>query len=158
MGPSPWCSQSLQAYLNVASRYTAPDYKINSFIYQGSMFTSAGRCVQYVRRRIGMAKSAFPSLEKVMKSRDIKLRIRVLKCYVWSTLLYESETWTLTGDLMNQLEVTEIWFLRRMLRISYKDRVTNEEVLRRANVYRTLMKDIVKRQMYFFGHVIRKVT
>ena len=47
-------------------------------------------------------------------------------------------------------------FLRRMLRISYKDRLTNEEMLRRANVDRTLMKDIVKRQMEFFGHVIRK--
>ena len=49
-----------------------------------------------------------------------------------------------------------MWFLRRMLRISYKDKVTNEEVLRRAKVDRTLMKDIVKRQMEFFGHVIRK--
>ena len=40
----------------------------------------------------------------------------------------------------------EMWFLRRMLRISYKDRVvTHEEVLRRANVDRILMKDIVKR-------------
>ena len=46
--------------------------------------------------------------------------------------------------------------LRRMLRISYKDRMTNKEVLRRANVDRTLMKEIVKRQMELFGHVIRK--
>ena len=132
--------------------------QVNSFIYLGSMFTSDGRCVQDVRRRIGIAKSAFTSLEKVLKSRDIKLqlRIRVLKCYVWSTLLYGSETWTLTSDLMKQLEATEMWFLRRMLRISYKDKVTNEEVLRRAKVDRTLMKDIVKRQMEFFGHVIRK--
>ena len=132
--------------------------QVNSFIYLGSMFTSDGRCVQDVRRRIGIAKSAFTSLEKVLKSRDIKLqlRIRVLKCYVWSTLLYGSETWTLTSDLMKQLEATEMWFLRRMLRISYKDKVTNEEVLRRAKVDRTLMKDIVKRKMEFFGHVIRK--
>ena len=43
-----------------------------------------------------------------------------------------------------------------MLSMSYKDRVTNEEVLRRANVDRTLMKVIVKRQMEFFGHDIRK--
>ena len=119
--------------------------QVNSFIYLGSMFTSDGRCVQDVRLRIGIAKSAFTSLEKVLKSRDIKLqiRIRVLKCYVWSTLLYGSKTWTLTSDLRKQLEATEMWFLRRMLRISYKDRVTNEEVLRRANIDRTLMKDIV---------------
>ena len=43
-----------------------------------------------------------------------------------------------------------------MLRISYKDRVTNEEILRRAKVERTLMKDIVKRQMEFYGHIIKK--
>ena len=49
-----------------------------------------------------------------------------------------------------------MWFLRRMLWISYKDRVTNKEVLHRANVDRTLTKDIVKRQMELFGHVIRK--
>ena len=94
----------------------------------------------------------------ILKSRDIKLqlRIRVLKCYVWSTLLYRSKTWTLTSDLMKQLEATEMWFLHRMLWMSYKDMVTNEEVLRRTNVDRTLIKDIVKRQMEFFGHVIRK--
>ena len=49
-----------------------------------------------------------------------------------------------------------MWFLRRMLRISYKDRVTNEKMLRRAKVERILMKAIVKRPMEFFGHVIRK--
>ena len=51
-----------------------------------------------------------------------------------------------------------MFFLRRVLWISYKDRVTNEEALRRCipNVDRTLVKDIVKRQMEFFGHVIRK--
>ena len=57
---------------------------------------------------------------------------------------------------MKQLEATDMWFLRRMLRISYKDRVAIEQVLRRANVDRTLMKDIVKRQMEFVGYVIRK--
>ena len=53
------------------------------------------------------------------------------------------ETWTLTSDLMKQLEATEMWFYAEC----YKDRVTNEEVLRRAKVDRTLMEDIVKRQM-----------
>ena len=132
--------------------------QVNKFIYLGSMFTSDGRCVQDVRRRIGIAKSAFTSLEKVLKARNIKLelRLRVLKCYVTSTLLYGCETWTLSGDLIKRLEATEMWFLRRMLRISYTDRVTNTEVLHRTNLQRTLMKDIVRRQMAFFGHVIRK--
>ena len=82
--------------------------QVNSFIYLGSMFTSDGRYVQDVRWRIGIAKLTFTYLENVLKSRDIKLqlRIRVLKCYVWSTLLYRSET----CDFMKQLETTEMCF------------------------------------------------
>ena len=79
--------------------------QVNSFIYLASMFTSDGRCVQDVRRRTGIAKSEFTSREKVWNSRDIKLqlKIRVLKYYVGLTLLYGSETWILTSDLMKQL-------------------------------------------------------
>ena len=68
--------------------------QVNSFIYLGSMFTSDGRCGQDVQWKIGISRSAFASLEKVLKSIDIKLqlRIRVLECDVCSTLFYGSET------------------------------------------------------------------
>ena len=49
-----------------------------------------------------------------------------------------------------------MWFSIRILRISWTDRVTNEEVLRRAGVKRTLLKVIRKRQLEFLGHVMRK--
>ena len=55
--------------------------QVNSFIYLGSMFTSDGRGVQDVRRRIGIAKSACTSMEKVLKSRDIKLQLRINYMY-----------------------------------------------------------------------------
>ena len=60
------------------------------FVFLGSLFTSDGRCEKDVRQRIAIAKSAFTSLEKVLKNRNIniQLRCRFLKCYVWSTLLY----------------------------------------------------------------------
>ena len=58
-------------------------------VYLGSLFTSGRRCEQDVRQRIAMARSAFTSLEKVLKNINIniQLRCRFLKCYVWSTLL-----------------------------------------------------------------------
>ena len=49
--------------------------QVKSFIYLGSMFTSDGRCVQDGRRKIGIEKSAFTSLKKVLKSREIKLQL-----------------------------------------------------------------------------------
>ena len=58
--------------------------------------------------------------------------------------------------MLNKLEATEMWFLRRMQRISYTEHVTNVEVLRRANTKRKLLNEMVNRQVKFFGHVMRK--
>ena len=75
---------------------------------------------------------------------------------VWSTLLYGSEAWTLSSKMLNKLEATEMWFLRRMQRISYTEHVTNVEVLRRSNTKRKLLSEMLNRQVKFFGHVMRK--
>ena len=71
--------------------------QVHSFVYLGSQFTSDARCEE-IRRRIGIAKSAFTSMIKVLTSRDIHMTVRnkVLRCYVWSTLLYRCETWTIS--------------------------------------------------------------
>ena len=55
-----------------------------------------------------------------------------------------------------KLESFETWLNRRMLRIYWKDMVTNEEVYRRMNIKQSLLVDIVRRQMSFLGHVLRK--
>jgi len=49
-----------------------------------------------------------------------------------------------------------MWFLRRMLKISWTEKKSNLEVLRAAGVQRTLMKMIGQRQLDFFGHVMRR--
>ncbi len=132
--------------------------QVSKFVYLGSLFTADGRCEKEVRRRIGIAKSAYRSMEKVLKSRsiDIKVRVRTMKCYVWSTLMYGCETWTLSDAMIKLLESAEVWFLRRMLRIAWTDKITNVEVFQRAKVRKELMKDIVRRQMSFLGHTLRK--
>ena len=76
---------------------------VDRFVYLGSLFTSDGRCEHDVQQRIAIAKSAFTSLEKVMKNRNIniQLRCRFQKCNVWSTLLYGYEAWTLSSKILN---------------------------------------------------------
>ena len=87
---------------------------------------------------------------------SIAVRLRVLKCYIWSTLLYGCETWTISGDMIKKLEALGTWFYRRMLRISWKEKVTNVEVYRRMNTSTSLLIDIVHRQITFLGHILRK--
>jgi hypothetical protein len=57
-----------------------------------------------------------------------------------STFLYASETWTLNKDMEKIIEAMEIWFCRRMLKISYKDRTTNKEVFTRIEENKTLFR------------------
>ena len=54
----------------------------------------------------------------------------------------------------NELEAAEMWFLRRMMKISWIKKVTNEKVLRKAQTERQVMKQIVKRQCGFLGHIL----
>ncbi|KAG1696943.1 Craniofacial development protein 2 [Nymphon striatum] len=65
-------------------------------------------------------------------------------------------TWTITPGLKGNIEAAEMWFLRRMFKISYRDRVSNIRVLERAKTTRELLNCIQKRQLTFLGHSIRR--
>lgn len=78
----------------------------------------------------------------------------MIKCYVWSVLLYGVEAWTLEVGTINRLEAFEMWIHRRMLRISRTDMVSNVEVLRRANTDRQLFKTVKFRKTSYFGHIM----
>ena len=75
------------------------------------------------------------------------VRLSLLKCYVWSTLLYGAEAWTLSSVMMKKLEAFETWLYRKMLRISWKHRITNDEVYHRMGTVKALMGNIVRRQL-----------
>ena len=60
-----------------------------------------------------------------------------MQCYIWSTLLYGYETWTLAKTMESKLGAFEMWAYRRMLRVSWTKYKTNEEVLNMANTTRS---------------------
>ena len=82
-------------------------------------------------------------------------KTRILKTYIWSVLLYGCECWTINKVMERKLEAAEMWFIRRMMRISWTDKKTNESVLKEANLERSLIKTLRQRQLEFLGHVCR---
>ena len=81
-----------------------------------------------------MAKTSFNNMRKVLTTMnlDMKIRLRVLKCFAWSILLYGCENWTLDKTLKRQIEAVEMWFLKRTLRLPWTARITNERVMEMA--------------------------
>ena len=86
--------------------------QVKKFRYLGYMITSDGRCTAEIKRRIGMAKDSFNKMKPVLTNRNISMstKIKVLKAYVWSTLLYGCECWTMNADLERRLEAAKMWF------------------------------------------------
>ena len=83
---------------------------------------------------------------------DLNLRKKLVKCYIWSMALYGAETWKLRAADQKYLESSEMWFWRRMEKISWTDHVRNGEVLVRINEQRNTLHEIRKRKANWIGH------
>ena len=133
--------------------------QVETFKYLGQTITSDGRSDTAIRQRIEIARQTFLNMSDVLTARNIEIetRKRLVRCYVLSTLLYASETWTLNADTSKKTNSFEMWMYRKMLTISYRSHTTNEEVLKRVNEKGlSLEKNIKMRKAQFFGHLVRK--
>ena len=93
-----------------------------------------------------MAKAAFNKKKTLFTSKlDLNLRKKLVKCYIWSMVLYGAVTWTLRAADQKYLESFEMWCCR-MEKISWTDHVRNEEVLLRVNEQRNILHEIRKRK------------
>ena len=129
---------------------------VQEFKYLGSIITNDGRCETDIRRRIARAKASFTDNEILLTSNtNLELRKRYIKAVVWSNALYAAETWTLTTTDIKRLEAFEMWCWRRMLKINWMDKITNEEVLMLAQESRRIISVIRDRQKKWIGHIIR---
>src|SRR5437899_1459360 len=131
--------------------------QVENFKYLGTWITNDGKCDKEIKTRISMAKETFYKLNHIFHNYNIRLstKLNVLNTYVYSILLYTSECWTMSNTMTKKLEAVEMWFYRRILRISYTKHITNEEVLKRMATTRNPILTVRGRQMSFFGHVMR---
>ena len=99
------------------------------FKYLGNILTNDGICTCEFKSRIGVAKAALNKKGTLFNSTlELKLCKKLLKCYIWSIVLYGTGNWTLLAVDQKHLESFEMWCWRRM-EISWTHHVKNEEVL-----------------------------
>ena len=82
-----------------------------------------------------------------------------MRSLVTSIFLYACESWTLNKDIEKRIQAFEMRCYRRILGITYKDRITNEKVeemiMRAAGPFEKLLRTVKKRKLKWFGHVTR---
>ena len=102
---------------------------VTSFKYLGSVITDKGSKSE-ILSRIAQTTAALTRLKPVWNDRSISLssKIRLIRSLVTSIFLYAYESWPLTAELQRTIPAMEMRCYRKILHISYKDNVTNEEV------------------------------
>ena len=130
---------------------------VKQFTYLGAVFTNTYDDSLEIKRRIAIAKNATIALTNIWKNRSITLRtkLRLLNSLVFPVASYGSECWVLKKKDQKRIGSFELWCYRRVLRISWTEKKTNDEVLRRINCNDRLLDILNKRKLKFVGHVMR---
>ena len=107
--------------------------QVDSFKYLWCNISSNMNCCQEVKQRISMAKEAFNRKRSIFCGPlEKELRKRLVKCFVWSVVLYGAETWTLRRNEQKQLDAFEMWVWRRMECVKWTDKIKKSVVLEKV--------------------------
>ena len=125
--------------------------------YLGSVITDEGSKPE-ILSRITQTTAALTRLKPVWNDRSTSLssKIRLMRSLVTSIFLYACESWTLAAELQRRIQAMEMRCYRKILHISYKDHVTNEEV--RAKIqqaigpHEDLLTIVKRRKLQWYGH------
>ena len=105
---------------------------VADFIFVGSKITADGVCSHEIKRRLLLGRKVMINLDSILKSRDIALSIKALlvKTMVFLVVMYGCESWTIKKAEHRRIDVFELWCWRRLLRVPWPARRTNQSILK----------------------------
>ena len=134
--------------------------EVENFKYLGAIICNEGSKPE-ILSRIAQTAAALSRLKIIWRDKNISLasKVKLMRTLILSTFLYACESWTLTAESERRIQALEMRCYRRLLNISYKDHVTNEEVhnkIRNAiGVHDDLLTMVKKQKLRWYGHFSR---
>ena len=118
-----------------------------------------GKSTPEIRRRLAMATTRLTKMISIWKGQCKKTKLRVLETVVFPTALYGCEAWTINNTDAKKITSFEMKCYRKILRISWMEKVTNKEVLSRLDMKTTMLLQKAKAlKLKYFGHIKRHET
>ena len=126
---------------------------VRDFIFLGSKITADSECSYEMKRRLLLGRKAMINLDSVLKSIDITLPTKVhsVKATVFPVVVYEHESWTIKKAEQRRTDAFELWCWRRLLRVPWTARRSNQSVLKEISPEYSLM---LKLNLQYFGHLL----
>ena len=124
----------------------------------GSKITADGDCSHEIKRRLLLGRKAMTNLDGISKSRDITLptKVRLVKAMVFPVVMYGFESWTIKKAESQRIDAFELWCWRRLLRIPWTARRSNQLMLKKISPENSLEGLMLKLKLQYFGHLMQR--
>ena len=129
---------------------------VRDFIFGGSKITADGDCSHEIKRRLLLVRKAMTNLDSILESRHITLQTKVhlVKAMVFPVVMYGCESWTRKKDEHRRIDTFELWCWRRLLRVPWTARRSNQSILKEISPDYSLERLMLKLKLQYFGHLI----
>ena len=108
---------------------------VRDFIFLGSKITADGDCSHEIKRCLLLGRKAMTNLDSILKSRNITLprKVRLVKAMVFPVVMYGHESWSIKKAECGRIDAFELWCWRRLLRVPWTGRRSNQSILQEIN-------------------------
>ena len=98
------------------------------------------------------------NLDSILKSRDVTLptKVRLVKAMVFPVVMYGCESWTIRKLSTEEINAFELWYWRRLLKVSWNARRSNQSILMDISPWCSLEGLMLKLKLQYFGHLMRR--
>ena len=129
---------------------------VADFIFLGSKITADGYCRHKIKRRLLLGRKVMTNLDSILKSRHITLstKVHLVKAMVFPVVMYGCEIWTIRKAEHQRIDAFELWCWRRLLRVPWTARRSNQSILNEISPECSLEGLILKLQLQYFGHLL----
>ena len=129
---------------------------VANFILGGSKITAEGDCSHKIKRCLFLGRKVMTNLDSVLKSRDITLstKVHLIKAIIFPVVMYGCESWTVKKGECRRIEAFELWCWRRLLRVPWTARRSNQSILKEVSPGCSLGGLMLKLKLQYFGHLM----
>ena len=132
--------------------------KCKTLFLGGSKITADGDCSHEIKRRLLLGRKVMTNLDSILKSRDIILptKVHLVKALVFPVVMYGFESWTIKKAECRRIDAFELWCWRRLLRVPWAARRSNQSILKEINPEYSLEGLMLKLKLQYFGHLMQR--
>ena len=132
---------------------------VSDFVFWDSKITADGDCSHEIKRHLLLGRKVMTNLDSIFKSRDITLltKVHLVKALVFPVVMYGCESWTVKKAECHRIDAFELWCWRRLLRVSWTARRSNQSILKEISPGCSLEGMMLKLKLQYFGHLMRRV-